>query len=283
MIDARRTNTQRSAPRALVLAVLCIASLATTLVMASPAASSLSWSAPSLASPALSMANLPTFTWTGAATLGTGASNWSNTTNWGGTAPSGTVGTLAFPPLTSAECAAAPTETCYASNNNLSSLTANAITIAAYFPYYITGNALTLGAGGITATPTTNVTSYSNVPTIDTPIALGADQTWTIQSSQFILEGSVTGTPTLGIGFTGDGSSFLDVSGDTEVGAVAATVSGTELAPPLTIGVAPAAFLRRRSTLYKAGPPKKAIIAASPAGAVNPVHTIARDSNTMSY
>jgi hypothetical protein len=304
MIDARRTNTQRSARRALVLAVLCVASLATTLVMASPAASSLSWPGPSLASPALSTANPPSFTWTGATTLGAGASNWSTTTNWGGTAPSGTVGTLSFPPLTNAECtAAAPTETCYASNNNLSSLTANAITIAAYFPYYITGNALTLGAGGITATPTANVTSYSNVPTIDTPIALGADQTWTIQSSQFFLRGSVTGTHTLGIGFTGAGSSFLDVTGDTEVGAVAATLSGTttsvrsgaatlsgsttstrtELAPPLTIGVAPAVFLRRRSTLYKTGRPKKAVIAASPTGAVNPVHTITQDDATAGF
>lgn len=228
MTNARGTNTQKSARRALILAVLCIVSLAPTLVMASPAgASSLSWSIPFVASPALSMATPPSFTWSGATALGAGASNWSTTTNWGGTAPSGTVGTLAFPQLTNTECTAStPTETCYASNNNVSGLNVNAITLAAGAPYNITGNAFTLGAGGI-ATTLLPSTTYYNQPTINTSIALGADQTWTLQSSAFSLKGSVTGTPTLGIDFTGAGSSFLQVGGDMEVGDVAATASGS--------------------------------------------------------
>ena len=67
-----------------------VASLATTLVMASPAASSLSWSAPSLASPALSMANSPSFIWTGANGNPVTFSNGAGLVAFGG----GTVGPL---------------------------------------------------------------------------------------------------------------------------------------------------------------------------------------------
>lgn len=94
----------------------------------------------------------PDFTWSGAEPLG--ASNWSNGGNWGGTAPSGSVGTLAFPALTSPACTAnPPTATCHQSNNDVSGLNVSALSIDDGVGYQISGKAITLGAGGITASP----------------------------------------------------------------------------------------------------------------------------------
>jgi len=81
--------------------------------------------------PAVAGATPPSFTWSGATPLtGPGAGNWSNTTNWKGlSAPSGSVGTLTFPALTSAACTTTfPPGTCYQSNNDLTGLTVNALT-----------------------------------------------------------------------------------------------------------------------------------------------------------
>ncbi|MEA2469250.1 MAG: hypothetical protein QOE38_248, partial [Thermoleophilaceae bacterium] len=71
-----------------------------------------------LALPSSALA-LTDFTWTGGAPVGSPA--WSNTSNWaGGVAPSGSVGTLTFPMLTSAACTASPpTATCLTSNNDI--------------------------------------------------------------------------------------------------------------------------------------------------------------------
>ena len=69
------------------------------------------------------------FTWTGGAPVG--SPGWSNSGNWaGGTAPSGAVGTLTFPALTSAACRATPpTATCFTSNNDIAGVTANKLSI----------------------------------------------------------------------------------------------------------------------------------------------------------
>jgi len=69
-----------------------------------------------LALAAASASATSNFTWTGAAS----AANWSNATNWGGSAPSGSVGTLSFPQLGSGPCIdVPPTDTCYTSDNDV--------------------------------------------------------------------------------------------------------------------------------------------------------------------
>jgi hypothetical protein len=93
-----------------------------------------------------SAAALTDYTWVGAAAPG--SANWSSATNWGGSAPSGSVGTLTFPALTSGACTATPpTATCYASSNDVVGLNASGISIDDGESYVIDGNAITLGSG----------------------------------------------------------------------------------------------------------------------------------------
>jgi len=180
---------------------------------------------------AASAAAAASFTWSGATPLGSGASNWLNGANWAGTAPSGTVETLTFPTLTSGACTAKPpTDTCYMSNNNVSGLSVNAISIDDTAPYSLTGNAITLGAGGITATaPSACCSSYH--PGLDLPIALGAAQTWSIDGGGNGGEAGletrepVTGT-TDALDLELGHQALVRLTGDDEVGAV--TIAGKE-------------------------------------------------------
>jgi hypothetical protein len=142
------------------------------------------------------------FTWSGAAAAGT--PNWSNGTNWAGTAPSGTVGTLTFPQLTSPACTTEPpTNTCYVSTNDVSGLNVNALSLDNAAPYSITGEGITLGAGGLSATTASSESSGNT--SILAPITLGASQTWAINGNEDKANGvfaqSVTGpsADTLGI------------------------------------------------------------------------------------
>src|ERR1700716_1282883 len=85
------------------------------------------------------------FTWSGGAPIG--EPNWSNGTNWSGTAPSGAVGKLEFPTLTSAACMTfVPEATCYVSSNNIAGLVANSLTIGdTYYNLYdFRGDALSV-------------------------------------------------------------------------------------------------------------------------------------------
>lgn len=124
--------------------------------------------------PTAVVAALPaTFVWTGAS-LG---SFWSDASNWALGAPRGTVGALRFPTLAPGSCAV-----CYASRNDVIGLTAGALSIDDGAPYLISGNALTLGGGGITAN-TTNVNNGQNSPTLGLPLTLAAPQTWSISTA----------------------------------------------------------------------------------------------------
>src|SRR5579863_7207898 len=72
--------------------------------------------------PASASASLTNYTWTG----GGGTGEWSNGANWqGGSAPSGTVGTISFP---AAACTSASTDNCQ-SDENISGLTASTLSI----------------------------------------------------------------------------------------------------------------------------------------------------------
>lgn len=169
------------------------------------------------------------FTWSGAAAPG--APNWSTGTNWEGAAPSGSVGTLAFPALTSAACLAnPPTATCSTSTNDVTGLTVNAISITEGNNYTITGNAITLGAGGLTMSASAG--DHEFVPSVHLPITLGASQTWTISSGNPNLRGNVTGAAdTLGLQTSNSGTLF--VLSDVEVGAVTITSTGP---PGISLG-----------------------------------------------
>jgi hypothetical protein len=157
---------------------------------------------------------LTAFTWSGAGS----APNWSAGTNWvGGTAPSGSVGTLTFPPL-----AAPCTTTCYQSSNDLTGLSADGISIDDSAPYQITGTGLTLGAGGIAATPS----GAGSTANITLPITLGAPQNWSITggASSELAVNTVTGSAnTLAVNFSSSGILALN---DVEAGAVTLTGSG---------------------------------------------------------
>jgi hypothetical protein len=177
---------------------------------------------------------LTDFTWNGAAPVGT--TGWSNSSNWaGGVAPSGAVGTLTFPMLTSAACTASPpTATCNGSTNDVTGLTVNALSIddggQGVSGYFISGNAITLGSGGLTAS--TNSTSLGN-PSVHLPIVLGASQTWSIDGndngSQIGLYGSVTSPSTDTLGITLSHRTDLGLNGnDVEVGPV--TITGANAA-----------------------------------------------------
>ncbi len=146
---------------------------------------------------AATSASAANFTWSGAAAVG--EPNWSTAANWeGGTAPSGSIGTLTFPKLTTPECTAEPpTKTCITSTNDLTGLTVEAIAIDADANYGVKGNGITLGSGGITVTTSEGREGFA---TLFVPITLGAPQTWSVDGGGSFGDlnlGTVTGAQTL--------------------------------------------------------------------------------------
>jgi hypothetical protein len=183
----------------------------------------------SFALAASSAAAATNFTWTGASALG--ETKWSNGVNWEGTAPSGSVGTLTFPALTSAACTANPAKaTCYQSENDVGGLSVNAISIDDAAAYHITGNAITLGSGGITASTSSSSFLSVSPPAILAPVMLGASQTWSIDgnnvNAQLELEGNVSGSSSALAVKLAHGT-FLGLRGDVEVGPVSVTGANT--------------------------------------------------------
>jgi hypothetical protein len=133
-------------------------------------------------------ADAANFTWSGAAAVK--ESKWSNGTNWGGTAPSGSVGTLSIPQLTSPACTAKPpTATCYTSENDISGLSVNALSLylPEETPYFFFGKLITLGAGGLTATASANKHPGGDA-CVFLPIALGASQIWSVDGNSGFAE-----------------------------------------------------------------------------------------------
>ena len=189
------------------------------------------------------------FTWNGSAP--SGSPEWSNSSNWvGGTAPTGSIGTLTFPALTSSACtappSAPPTNTCRVSQNDLLGASVQGLSIAGSDAtpddYGIYGNQILLGAGGLSAT-TPRGRFAANV---SLPIALTTPQTWTLSqasagdahlSPALQVSGGVTGTSEALDIHLNDGA-FLNLGQDrqqisppastvdNEVGALTATGSG---------------------------------------------------------
>lgn len=174
-----------------------------------------------------STASAPTdYTWSGAGAT----SDWSNATNWGGGAPSGSVGVFSFPALTGSDCTSnPPAATCYQSTNDQTGISASGISIDDGVGYAISGNAVALGAGGLTAAPSSSDTG-AGFPSLNLPITLDSSQTWSItggpQNQQVIVGGAVSGTSdALTVDFSGQ--SGLMLSSDDEVGAFSASGPGT--------------------------------------------------------
>ena len=80
-----------------------------------------------LASAPAALATGNNYQWTGGDAT---SPDWAQTDNWlGGASPSGTIGTLSFPDLGAACDSGSSSDTCYASNDQLGSLTADQLDI----------------------------------------------------------------------------------------------------------------------------------------------------------
>ena len=169
-----------------------------------------------------------TFNWSGTDSN----TGWSIGDNWlGDIAPlSNDVGdSLIFPAgLTGGDCTTSQTDACYTPEDDLSGYSISGLTIDDGVGYDIGGSEpLTIGSGGIDATTSSNVFEPSE---IDTPITLGASQTWPIDGGrsgvgQLNVDGGITGsTYALGVQLSNVG--YLDLGGNNETGAV--TLSGSD-------------------------------------------------------
>lgn len=119
------------------------------------------------------------FTWAGAAAPS--ETEWSVTSNWQSGTPNGAVETLSFPHLSASGCnAEPPTAACYASENDVSGISANSIHVDDGSPYSITGQGIALGAGGLVAESGGGSGNLGS-PSIVMPIELSAAQTWTVK------------------------------------------------------------------------------------------------------
>jgi hypothetical protein len=165
------------------------------------------------------------FTWTGGALPASG--HWSSATNWlGGKAPTPntTIGTVAY----------TPSGCCDLSQDDVSGLTIGKIEAINAEEDGITGDAFTLGAGGIVAEP---ANSPGGLFSIANPIMLATSQTWTIggtdeRSPEFEDSGPLSGEQSnLTVNITNtSGASFDDpyhlTSPNDEIGDF--EVNGTE-------------------------------------------------------
>lgn len=172
-----------------------------------------------------------TYSGTGQA-VGTGFQGaWSESSNWvGGTAPTGSVGTVVFPP--SQGCTNANPSGCI-TVDDISGLSVDAIRFeTGYIVGGVTGDPLTLGSGGLTVQAAANTSSQVH-PSFSPSIILSAPQTWSIVGHSKVQVASVTGaTEPLWIVFDNLGSNSpaflprLDLADDVEAGAITAQGPG---------------------------------------------------------
>jgi hypothetical protein len=181
-------------------------------------------------------ANASSFTWAGGSAGRTeSAAHWSLEANWeGATAPmvDEAIETLSFLHLTNSECASEPPkDTCYLSLNDLSGLSVASIQLDDADDYLLAGNKITLGKGGLTASPEA---SGSAGDFIELPLQLSEPQKWSIagrssgaiEENGLFLGGDLTGSDALTTELSNRSALFLD--NDTKVGPV--TIEG----PPST-------------------------------------------------
>jgi hypothetical protein len=148
----------------------------------------------------------------------------------GGTGPTGSVGTVVFPP--SSGCTNANLNGCI-TVDDVSGLSVNAIRFeTGYIVGGVTGDPLTLGSGGLTVQASGN-SRYQVDPSFSPAIILSAPQTWSIVGHSKVQVGSVKGaSEPLGMVFDNLGSNnpaflpHLDLADDVEVGPITAKGPG---------------------------------------------------------
>ncbi len=177
-------------------------------------------------------ADATSLTWSGDTTGRTeSAARWSAATNWVeaiSPVPSEVLETLTFPQLTNNQCTSAPpTDTCYATFNDVEGLTADTMQLDDYNNYQLFGDKISLGEGGIVAKPP-NGAAGSGSALVALPLELSASQKWSIaeQGTTGIEEnGLVIGDEVTGAGkaLTVELSNgpVLILGNNTEVGPVA--------------------------------------------------------------
>ena len=142
--------------------------------------------------------------------------------------PDESIGTLTMPQL--ASCGG-PTS-CLLSNNNISGLSANGVSVVDTAGYEISGETLALGSGGITAYPGSPVSAQAADVSWEIPLTLTADQDWSITGAgtgdyqgNLALDEPVTGSSTLGVQLADQ--AYLSDHKGMEVGAFTATGADT--------------------------------------------------------
>jgi len=147
--------------------------------------------------------------------------------NWGGAAPSGTVGTLSFPAL------ACSSSACPTTTDDVSGLTASTLSVAqpAGMGWTLNGSGsdpLTL-TSGLSATASTTANVETPVSS-DVPIVLGAANTWTLSGGPVMFHqlGDLSGDQSLTVNMPSGENAELNLSGASdEVGAV--TLNGGDM------------------------------------------------------
>ncbi len=216
--DARAGWKRRRTPGFIWLALALVSTLALVFAV---------WGAPGASA-------AESFTWSGA--LAAGNPRWSAAENWESNAApeaSTAVGNLDFPHTPSSTCTPEPQfEFCYfASFNNLSGLSAESLSIDDGQEYFIFGEPITLGSGGISAAPT-GATGEPALAELDLPITLGASQTWHVfggggePSSQLYLGAGVSGPAEDSLAIDVGNAGAIYLGGDNEVGPL--TIDGTQ-------------------------------------------------------
>jgi hypothetical protein len=178
------------------------------------------------------MATPPSFTWNGRSAPE--EYGWSLATNWtGGVAPEAdeSISALTFPELTNPACEFEhESEACYVTFNDLPGLSAESMQIDDGDEYLIGGEELSLGSGGLTASPPGHTVGPAG-SFMFMPLRLSASQKWTIadhsgaelDENGLVVLGDVTGTSsTLAVEL--NNGPALVLANDTEVGPV--TVEG---------------------------------------------------------
>lgn len=176
-----------------------------------------------------------TLTWSGEAP--SSSPNWSDGGNWvGGSspAPSSTVA-LSFPLLGVACDLFEPAEACYKSDEDVSGLTVESMSVSDGGEYEIEGSQpVALGSGGLTSQPEGTESGYG---VLALPLTLSAAQTWHLAGSSrellanhlFLLESEVTGT---GAAWTIAGEKGVELAVDAQVDTGPIEVVGAQTSGP---------------------------------------------------
>ncbi len=161
------------------------------------------------------------FTWTGEGPINPG---WSSPEDWeGGSAPSGEVGTLTFPVLTSAVCTAeASTHDCYIAKNDIEGLEVDEIVIDDGGSYWISGETITVGSGGIIASGNSLIGNTD----VEAPIVLSAPQTWSVAGNDPILFAKNVSGAADALNADLSEQALLQFAGDVQLGPVTVAGSG---------------------------------------------------------